>query len=395
MRTIFIFFSFVLIFSCAKKTSEKKEYKYEGITKPGDTIYSIFKKYKIAWKEGAVANKELKKIFKTSDIRTGYFYEITISTDLHLLNFSISPSPEIKYSIIKTTSGFVAKKIKLKLIKKIFGKSGTINDNLYNSMVKAGIDPYFIMNYAEIFESRIDFLTEPRKGDRFFIVYEKIFTEKGQEVTKGKILAGKYVFSRRKKEYIAFAFPINRTTYYFDPKGSSLSTQFLKAPLHYRRISSYFSYRRFHPILRYVRPHFGIDYAAPRGTPISSIGDGKVIFVGRNGGFGKQVKIKHNSIYESWYGHLSRYAKGIRRGVYVKKGQVIGYVGATGLATGPHLDFRIKKRGKFVNFLKLKLPPAKKLNKKQMEEFKKFKKNYYRYFALLQMYGKFEENASD
>ena len=176
--------------------------------------------------------------------------------------------------------------------------------------------------------------------------------------------------------------------------GESIQKQLLKAPLHYRRISSYFSNRRFHPILKFYRPHHGIDYAAPRGTPVSTIGDGKVIFVGRKKSYGKTIKIKHNSVYESWYGHLSGYHKRIKKGVYVKKGQVIGYVGSTGLSTGPHLDFRIKKNGRLVNFLKLKFPPLRRLTKGHMEKFAKLRKRYYRYLAELQIKGNFESDDS-
>ena len=133
---------------------------------------------------------------------------------------------------------------------------------------------------------------------------------------------------------------------------------FLKAPLQFSRISSHFTTARKHPILKTVRPHLGIDYAAPSGTPVSSIGDGTVIFVGKSGGFGNLVKIKHSNGYETWYGHLLRYGKGVKTGARVKQGQVIGYVGMTGLATGPHLDFRIKRDGNFFNFLNMKQPPV-------------------------------------
>jgi len=390
-----LFFCVSLFPSCGKKGAAEKEKIFCGGTvSTGDNLIQIFSEHNITPNNYVPVITRFKTIFNTRNMRPGDYYEVVVSTRKKILEFSYSNTPEVKYSVRLTSAGYRAEKIKLKLYKKIFGFSGEIKGNLYNSMMAAGVTPSLIMKFTDIFESRIDFLTDPRAGDRFFIVFEKFFTEKGQEVNRGNILAGKYIMARKKKTFIAFAYPFGSGYDYFDPRGRSLGTQFLKAPLHYRRISSYFSNRRYHPVLKYYRPHHGIDYAAPRGTPVSTIGDGKVIFVGRNGGYGKMVKIKHNSIYESWYGHLSRYGKKIRRGKYVKKGQVIGYVGTTGLSTGPHLDFRVKKRGRLVNFLRLKLPPAKRLNRKQMKKFTPLKKNYYRYFAEVQQKGSFESDGA-
>jgi len=156
---------------------------------------------------------------------------------------------------------------------------------------------------------------------------------------------------------------------YYDAEGNSLQRVFLKSPLNYRRISSYFSRRRFHPILKIYRPHYGVDYAAPTGTPVVTIGDGRVVYAGWKGGLGRYVEIRHNNVYTSCYGHLSRFAKGIRRGARVRQGQVIGYVGATGLATGPHLDFRVKRFGSYVNPLTVDYPRAEPLPEDKKDEF--------------------------
>jgi murein DD-endopeptidase MepM/ murein hydrolase activator NlpD len=171
----------------------------------------------------------------------------------------------------------------------------------------------------------------------------------------GDVIGTRYV--NRDKEYLAFGFrDEDGKMEYYDYDGNSVRRVFLKSPLNFRRISSYFSNRRFHPILKVYRPHLGIDYAAPTGTPIVSIGDGRVAYVGWKGGFGKYVEIRHNNVYTTCYGHLSRYGKGVRKGARVSQGQVIGYVGATGLATGPHLDFRVKKFGSYVNPLRIEYP---------------------------------------
>ena len=385
--------SLVTLSGCGKKGSPEQHTVYYGDSiSSGDTLVGVFMKYDISAANYYEVISKLSTVFRVQEIQVGDYYEIVLSTSNRIMEFSYSQSPEIKYSVRHTTGGYMAAKIKLKLVRKIMGYRGTVKNNLWSAMVSAGVNPAVIYNFTEIFESKIDFLTDQRPGDKFSIVVEQYFTEEGHEVDKGTILVGKYTRKKKNREYIAFEYPFNAGLDYYDSRGNSLATQFMKSPLRYRRISSVFSNRRFHPILKYYRAHHGIDYAAPRGTPVSTIGDGKVLFVGRNGGYGKMIKIKHNSVYESWYGHLSKYRSGLRSGQYVKKGQTIGYVGSTGLSTGPHLDFRIKKKGRFINFLRLKLPPAKRLSKKQMKKFSAVKKNYYTYLAKIQMEGRFEQN---
>jgi len=249
-------------------------------------------------------------------------------------------------------------------------------------MKKEGISNELILNFADIFSWEIDFLTDPRKGDSFQMIWERYISPEGNVLMEGRILAAQYVNQGKKYTAIFYQDPEGHRGY-FTPDGKSLRKSFLRSPLHYRRISSYFSYRRFHPILKIYRPHLGIDYAAPTGTPVSSIGDGVVIFAGWNGGFGKQVKIKHPNGYITSYGHLSRIAKGVRRGKKVYQGQVIGYVGATGLATGPHLDFRISKNGRYYNFLKMRLPRAASVKEAYFDDFNKKKTLYVYYLDFL------------
>jgi murein DD-endopeptidase MepM/ murein hydrolase activator NlpD len=172
------------------------------------------------------------------------------------------------------------------------------------------------------------------------------------------------------EQHIAIGFEEpDGTMEYYDCDGNSVRRVFLKSPLNYRRISSYFTHRRFHPILKIYRPHYGVDYAAPIGTPVVAIGDGRVTHAGWNGGMGNFVEIRHNNIYTSCYGHLSRYGKGVRSGVRVTQGQVIGYVGSTGLSTGPHLDFRVKKYGSYVNPLTIDYPRGEPVGEERREAF--------------------------
>ncbi|OGS40557.1 MAG: hypothetical protein A2506_07195 [Elusimicrobia bacterium RIFOXYD12_FULL_66_9] len=230
--------------------------------------------------------------------------------------------------------------------------SGMVKGSLWVSMESAGVPAEVIVLFAETFQWTVDFLTEPRDGDRFAAVW----TERGapgRRVLSRTFEAGVYE-GRMTGERTALLFDGD----YFDAQSESLQRMFLRAPLKFARVSSGFSKGRFHPVLRINRPHHGTDYAASRGTPVSTVADGVVVAVRRDRGFGNYVKIKHDKTYTSLYGHLSRFGNGIRQGVHVKQGRVIGYVGSTGLATGPHLHFQIEKNGRWADFLKLDLPFA-------------------------------------
>ncbi|MCX7823064.1 MAG: peptidoglycan DD-metalloendopeptidase family protein [Syntrophobacterales bacterium] len=228
--------------------------------------------------------------------------------------------------------------------------TGFIDDNLYNCGIKAGLPPYVILDLTEIFSSHIDFTTDLKKGDTFSVLLGR--SDQNSKTQKWQILAAR--IELQGEVYEAFLFQTNgQKGAYYDDKGRPMKRAFLRAPLQYRRISSVFTKKRVHPILKIPRAHFGIDYAAPTGTPVSAIGAGKVVFVGRKGGFGNYVEIRHSNVYSSSYGHLSKFAKGLKVGKQVEQGEVIGYVGKTGLATGPHLDFRFYANGCPVNFVAL------------------------------------------
>ncbi|MCX5790984.1 MAG: M23 family metallopeptidase [Elusimicrobia bacterium] len=205
-----------------------------------------------------------------------------------------------------------------------------------------------ILDYTDVFSWSVDFLTEVRGGDKWTLAWDYQSDPSGK-VLSPKITAAVYNGLETGRKAAA-----EYQGAYYDERGESLRNMFLRAPLHYRRISSYFTYKRFHPILKYVRPHLGIDYAAPAGTPVSAVADGTVSFSGWKGGNGRLIIVRHSSGYESTYGHLLRFAKGVRGGRRVGQGDVIGYVGSSGLSSGPHLDFRLKQNGKPLNFLKIK-----------------------------------------
>jgi murein DD-endopeptidase MepM/ murein hydrolase activator NlpD len=236
------------------------------------------------------------------------------------------------------------------------GVGGEIHGSLFESVVDAGEKPELALRLAEIFAYDLDFYTDPRPGDTFRVVVEKKKLADGTIASYGRILAAEYVNERRAFRAVLFHDAYGHPAYY-TPEGNSMKKAFLHSPLKYAApISSHFSTHRFHPILKEYRPHLGIDYAAPTGTPVQTIGDGRVVFAGMKGGAGNLVEIQHSNGYTTYYMHLSRVL--VRPGQRVEQGQRVGLVGMTGLATGPHLDFRIQRGGQFLNFEKLAPPPA-------------------------------------
>lgn len=232
---------------------------------------------------------------------------------------------------------------------------GTIETSLWESMISSDVNPMLAVELSEIYAWSIDFFGI-QQGDMYKVIYEESFVD-SSSLGVNKILGA--WFYHNDTDFWAIPFIQDSVRSFFDEEGNSLRKAFLKAPLRFSRISSGFSNSRYHPVLKIRRPHHGVDYAAPTGTPVHTVGDGVVTEVGyQKGGGGNYVKIKHNSVYSTTYMHLSGFGKGIRGGVYVKQGDVIGYVGSTGLATGPHLDFRFYKNGSAVNPLKVEAPPV-------------------------------------
>ncbi|HQI82690.1 MAG TPA: peptidoglycan DD-metalloendopeptidase family protein, partial [Deltaproteobacteria bacterium] len=229
---------------------------------------------------------------------------------------------------------------------------GTVQGSLYESAVQAGVQPEIVMDLTDIFGWDINFFTDLHNGDTYTVLYERYAIE-GEPGGCGRVLAARFVLQG--KEHLAVYYDNGRgTSGYYDEHGKPIRKLFLKAPLNYRRISSGFSLSRIHPIFHVRRPHLGVDYAAPSGTPVVALGDGRVTSCGWSRGFGKTITVRHPAGYMSHYGHLSRFAKGIKKGRKIAQGEVIGYVGATGYATGPHLDFRVQHKGRYVNPLRLR-----------------------------------------
>lgn len=288
-----------------------------------------------------------------------YIYSIREATVLHLTD-SVHAEHKVKPVRYEATSAQVV-----------------IESSLWNAMVGNGLPIDLALELSDIYAWTIDFFGL-QKGDSIRVYYDQMYVDTTC-IGIGKIYAANFYHARKWQE--AYWFDSSDTTYtantsterplrgYFDADGNSLRKAFLKAPLNYKRISSKFTYARKHPIYKTVRPHTGVDYAAPMGTPVVSIGDGTVIWKGYKGGGGHTIKIKHNSNYQTAYLHLSKYAQGIALGKHVSQGQVIGYVGSTGSSTGPHLDFRVWKNGQPIDPLKMVSPPVEPIPAKYKDDF--------------------------
>jgi murein DD-endopeptidase MepM/ murein hydrolase activator NlpD len=253
------------------------------------------------------------------------------------------------------------------LERRVIRLSGKVHRSLFETMVALGEGPDLVHDFADIFAWDIDFSRQTLPGDRFRAVFEKFYDRDGF-VRYGKVLAAQYTTGNNTFVAVYFEDDDGYGDYY-RPDGSSVRRTFLRAPVRYTRISSRYSKSRFHPVLKVRRPHEGIDYAAPTGTPVWAVADGVVIFRGWSGGFGRLVKIRHPNGYVSYYGHLSRYANGVDKGARVRQKQVVGYVGTTGLTTGPHLDYRLKTNGRFVDPLRVRFPRGQPVYAKNRERF--------------------------
>lgn len=365
-----------------KETSlekEKEEYREEekGITidgclKAGDTLYESLIREGVSAVEILDLQEKIKSVVDCNYLPAGTKYSLKYNPEGILEEITYEPnSLDVFHISIPDSDSKDLKVVKEDISQEIVHLEGTIKSSLYESMLECADSPQLALQIAEIFAWQIDFLTECREGDTFSILVEK--QHKGDFYRWGKVVGVQYKGQLLGTHTaILFKDPSGHIDYY-DEKGESLRKAFLRAPLRYKYISSYFSKNRFHPILKIWRPHLAIDYAAPTGTPVSTIGDGTIIYVGWNGGYGNYIEVRHPNNYVTGYGHLSRFAKGLKKGQKVKQGEIIGYVGATGLATGPHLDFSITKNGKKIDFLKLKLPSASSVNSQYLTQFKELK----------------------
>lgn len=311
-------------------------------------------------------------VFDVRNIRAGNSYAMITTNDLlkEVLYFIYEENP-ISYVVFSFDDSLHVYRESKPVTTLMSSTSGVIESSLWNAMINNGDDPQLAVELSDVFAWTVDFFGL-QKGDSYKAYFEEMIVD-GARVGTGKIQAA--YMHHGEKDYYAFLFPQgDKKPEYFDEKGQSLRREFLKAPLNFRRISSHFSHSRYHPVLKIRRPHLGVDYAADHGTPVVTIGNGTVIAKGWDPkGGGNYIKIRHNSVYTTVYMHLSKFAKGLQKGSHVSQGEVIGYVGSTGLATGPHLDFRVFKNGTAIDPLRMESPPAEPVSPIYINEFLAFK----------------------
>lgn len=335
--------------------------------KKNEFLSDILLKYGVNYSTIDFIARHTKDTFDVRKIRRGNNYTVICNNDtsqvaLYFI-YDINPYRFVLYDF---TDSLIVTKGQKEVEMRIDTISGKITSSLWNSIVEAGGDPNLANEFSEIYAWTIDFFGL-QKGDKYEAIFEQQFID-GEYIELGKIIAAKFYHGNTNR--LAFYFEQNGSGDYFDEEGKSLQRTFLKAPLRYSRISSGFSNSRMHPVLKIRRPHHGIDYAAPTGTPVYTVGDGKVIKKGyQKRGGGNYIKIKHNGTYTTTYMHLKGFAKGMVVGKQVKQGDLVGYVGSTGLATGPHLDFRFYRNGKAINPLKVESPPSKPIDSTFLPQF--------------------------
>lgn len=308
-----------------------------------------------------------KQVYNLSLIGAGKNMVITLTPQMAFSRLEYAIDPLQTLVIDRTEEAIRAELRKSTPEVSVHELGGNIQGSLYSSIDKLGEGDELVMRFAEIFEWDVDFFKDLQAGDTFRIIYEKE-TVNGEPYAYGRILGAELI--NKGHTYTAIGYQRGANWEYFSPDGKAMKKAFLASPLKFTRISSGFTSARYHPILKKYRAHYGIDYAAPMGTPVRAIGKGRVVSAGWAGGAGKMIKLQHDKEITTAYCHLSRFAAGIGRGASVSQGQIIGYVGATGLATGPHLDFRFMKNGKYVNFLSIRSPQAEPLSAAEVARFK-------------------------
>jgi murein DD-endopeptidase MepM/ murein hydrolase activator NlpD len=333
----------------------------------GDSLASIFKKHDLSANllHRIVHSSETAK--KLTDIRPGEMLFVELDNEQNFLGLRLEQSKVKSLRITAVGDGFETAELSREVEVRTNHVGGTIENSFYVAAKEAGLSENLIMQMAGIFGWDIDFALEIRSGDRFTVIFEEDYLD-GEKLRDGPILAAEFFNQGHTYRALLYTDNTGRSDYY-SPDGRSMRKAFLRAPVDFRRISSRFARERYHPVLGKKRPHRGVDYAAKTGTPIKAAGDGKIIHRGTKGGYGKTVIIKHGQTYTTLYGHLSRYNKKAKRGSKVKQGQVIGYVGSTGLATGPHLHYEFRVNGVHRNPLTVKLPAAEPIAKKYREDF--------------------------
>lgn len=340
-----------------------------GEVKRNEFLADILLRYDVDYNIIDAIARTPRDIFDVRKVRVGFPYTVIRTSDsIPTTQYFVYEQSATEYVVFDMRDSLRIYKGEKEVERRLKTASGTITSSLWNAMIDNNSDPNLANELSEIYAWTIDFFGI-QKGDNYRVIFEELYVE-GNYIGLGKVIAAD--FNHMGHDYYACFFETDTTGDYYDEEGGSMRRTFLKAPLRYRRISSGFSYSRMHPVLKYRRPHLGVDYAAPVGTPVHAIGDGVVTFAAYTKQGGYTIKVKHNGTYTTSYCHLSGFGKGIKQGTHVRQGDIIGYVGSTGLSTGPHLDFRFYRNGKAIDPLKVKSPPAKPVDTAYTEAFRAY-----------------------
>ena len=331
------------------------------IIQKGDTYENILDNINIPNTEKKIVLENIKKLkeIKSLKLNQKIFFKIDRKDQVKIIEFKIEIDKK-RDAIFKRDANFASfnsKIIEKDLTKVVIFKEGIIQNSLYSTAINLGIKPNTIIEFARLYGFQVDFQRDIWKGDSFQIIYEQFENDDGSLIESGDIIFSNLNTQGNELNLYKFEFG-KKEIDYFDENGKSMRKTLMKTPINGARLSSSFGKRK-HPILGYTKMHLGTDFAAPTGTPIMASGDGIVTRAKWCGGGGNCVKIKHNSVYQTVYAHMSKFGRGIKKGVRVKQGQIIGYVGSTGLSTGPHLHYEVIENGKKINSQKLKLPSGK------------------------------------
>lgn len=339
----------------------------EVVVAKGDTLSTLFEKVGLpaaSVHEVLASDKQAKQF---SQLKHGQKLEFELSPEGQLISLHSKVSDVETITLTKNDKGYAFNRVTAKPTVRTAYVHGVINSSLSQSAARAGLSHSLTMDMASVFGYDVDFAQDIRQGDEFDVIYEQKVVN-GKSVGNGPILSAR--FTNRGKTYTAVRYTNKQgNSSYYTADGNSMRKAFIRTPVDFARISSKFSMGRKHPILNKIRAHKGVDYAAPRGTPIKAAGDGKVLLAGRRGGYGNTVIIQHGNTYRTLYGHMQGFAKGVKTGGTVKQGQVIGYIGTTGLSTGPHLHYEFQVNGVHVDPLGQKLPMADPIAKAERARF--------------------------
>ncbi len=335
--------------------------------RPGDSAARIFTSLEIPQRELKLLERTKPHGEKLADIHPGHLFTFTVNSNHEIIKLTYAPGPLEKLAFERAGDGFIGREVQRDPEIQTAYKHATIESSLFVASQRAGLDDSLTMRLAQIFQWDIDFVLDIRKGDEFYVLFEERYLD-NEFIGYGNILAAEFINQNDSYRAVRYQGSDGRNGY-FNPEGRNMRKAFLRAPVEFSRISSNFNLRRKHPLYKRTMPHRGIDYAAPTGTPILASGDGRVQSASKNSANGNYIVIQHGEEFTTKYLHLSRFARGVRKGARVEQGDIIGYVGSTGWATGPHLHYEFLVNGVHRNPRTVKLPDAKPVNEAELANF--------------------------